>query len=280
MIEGCEHNYFNLLSSVFWNLVKNPIKEKLSHSVPNQLVRPEECEKLSSNDFLFAIAHELKTPLSAIIAFSDILKEEINNPKSLEECRDYIKEINVAAFDLSELVGDLLDTNQVASGNFSVDLSRKVDIADIIKRSIRLNSDHALRRNITIKNENFLNENLINLDEKRTKQILVNLISNAVKYSSGNSEIRVVAKNSFTQNHQKYLEVSIIDQGCGMSDKELGRVFQKYKTFSNNSQSLDSFGLGLPIAKQLVEMQNGTIEVKSRVGKGTEVIVKFPYLMQ
>ena len=235
---------------------------------------------LTQNDFLYAIAHELKTPLSAIIAFSDILKEEINNPKSLEECRDYIKEINIAAFDLSELVCDLLDTNQVSSGNFSIDLSSQIDISDIIKRSIRLNCDHALRKNIAIKNENFLDSNLINLDEKRTKQILVNLISNAVKYSPGNSEIKVVAQNIIAENNQKYLQISIVDQGFGMSDEEIKNVFQKYKTLSNSPKTLDSFGLGLPIAKQLVELQNGVIEIKSKIGKGTQVLVKFPYLIQ
>jgi two-component system cell cycle sensor histidine kinase PleC len=237
--------------------------------------------ELTSNDFLYAVAHELKTPLNAVIGFLDVLQEEIDNPKSLENCKNYIKEINSAALDLNELISDLLDVSQTSSGNFSIDLSNQIDISDVIKRSIRLNHDHALRKNITIKSINLFDSNSINLDEKRTKQILVNLISNAVKYSLGNSEIKVVTQNILAENNQKYLQISIVDQGFGMSAEEIKNAFQKYKTIStNSSKTLDSFGLGLPITKQLVELQNGVIEIKSEVGKGSEVLVKFPYLMQ
>jgi two-component system, sensor histidine kinase and response regulator len=273
---------------------------------PNQMNNPN-CERSStidSSDFLSAIIHELKTPLNAIIGFSDILKNEIKNVKleanELEEYQDYACEINQTALDLNELINDLLDVGQVHSGNFSVNLGQKIDVKDILKRSVRLNHDYALQRRINLKVDIADNLQPINLDPKRMKQILTNLISNAVKYSPERSEVIISAKNSFCypealeemQNIEKQhglmpsvknctltpgsLEITILDHGFGMSEEQLKNLFSKYQTFNNpNSGKVDSFGLGLAITKQLVEMQNGEIEIKSELGKGTRVRLKF-----
>lgn len=229
----------------------------------------------SNTTFLSAITHELKTPLSAIIGFADVLQQEIRNPNSIEECVDYIKEIREAAADLNSLIHDLLDIGQVSSGNFSADLSKKIDVCDVIKRAVRLNYDYALRRNISLKVEISSEIKPINLDAKRMKQILMNLISNAVKYSRDGSEIKISARVT-----NDILEISVSDQGFGMSPEQLKIAFTKYGTIANeNSHQVDSLGLGLPITKQLVELQNGIIEAESKIGVGTKMIIKFPHSM-
>ncbi len=119
----------------------------------------------------------------------------------------------------------------------------------------------------------------IKLDAKRIKEVLTNLISNAVKYSPKQSEVKITAKNSF-ENNQEFLEICVVDQGFGMTNSQIQTAFQKYQTIQNpNLGSVDSFGLGLPITKQLVELQNGKLEVRSELNKGTEIKLKFPYLM-
>jgi len=230
------------------------------------------------SDFLSAISHELKTPISAILALSEILKDEANgfvDSCSKEERADIIKDINLAALELNELVHDLLDVGQIASGNFSVDVSKEIDLADVVKRSVKLNYDYALRRNIAIKTEVSAEIKPIKLDAKRMKQILTNLISNAIKYSPANTEVKIICESD-----EKYLNISVIDQGFGMTLDQLQTAFTKYKTIPNpNSNQVDSFGFGLPITKQLVELQNGEIEVRSEIEKGTEIKIKFPYSM-
>ncbi len=262
-------------------------------------------ENFSQNEFLSAISHELKTPLNAILGFCDILKEKIKDSNSASlsfssssnsststkpnfldpEFLDYIKEINHAALEMKELVLDLLDVGAIASGNFSVDLGSEIDICDIIKRAVRLNYDYALKRNVSLKIEIADDVKLIKLDAKRMKQILTNLISNAVKYSPQKSEVKIICKNiaphplktAFKPNPE-FLEISVIDQGFGMTKQQIEIAFQKYQTIQNpNSGSVDSFGLGLPITKQLIELQNGNLEVSSEVNKGTAMKMKFPY---
>ncbi len=206
--------------------------------------------------------------------------EKSNNRKgSFAECIDCIQEINQAAYEMSDLIHDLLDVGSSTSGSFSVDLDQKINIANAIKRSVKLNCDYALRRSISLKTEISSDPNLIRLDEKRVKQILVNLISNAIKYSPEKTEIKISAQNIF-ENEQKYLLIIVADQGFGMTLDQIDLAFQKYQTIKNpNSGKVDSFGLGMPIVKQLVELQNGTIEIKSELNKGTAIELKFPHLM-
>lgn len=227
--------------------------------------------------YLSVISHELKTPLNAIIGFSELLKHGKN---SVAESEDYINEILQAANEMNELVDDLLDVSAVNSGNFSVEMNNYVQVREVVRRSIKLNYGYATNGNITICSEVFDDVSLIKLDEKRLKQILTNLVSNAVKYSPKNSKIKITAENISENQDKLFLQITITDQGFGMTEEQVETAFQKYKTIQNpNSGKVDSFGLGLPIVKQLTESMNGTIEVKSEVNKGTEVKLKFPYLM-
>jgi signal transduction histidine kinase len=223
--------------------------------------------------------HELKNPISAISGISQILREEKDYNLSDSERIDYLNCIDESVNDLNELVHDLLDVS--SDGNeettFSVDLTREIDVKEIVRRSVRLNKDYASRSGIKIDSEIVDDVYLIRLDLKRTKQILANLISNSIKYSPKKTTIKIVLKN-IIKNEKKYLEISVSDQGFGMSEEQVKIAFEKYKTIKNpNSGKVDSFGLGLPIVKELVELQKGNIQVISSLGKGTNMIITFPY---
>lgn len=229
--------------------------------------------KILPSEFLSAIVHELKTPLSAIISFSEFLKNDLKNQKSAEECADYVQEINIAATEMNELVHDLLEVKtSYDSGNFSVDLSKEINLTDVVKRSVKLNYDYSLKRSVNVQTQIATNLKPIKLDPKRIKQILTNLISNSIKYSPSGSEVKIVA-----ENNNDNLVIAVTDQGFGMRKKQIKAAFEKYQTIENpNSGSVDSFGMGLPIVKQLVELQNGIIEVDSKLNEGTKITLKFP----
>ena len=233
---------------------------------------PESDEHFSNTEFLSAIVHELKTPLNAILGFADVLGEEISKPSSQKDALASVSGIKQAASDMNELIHDILDVAQNSSGNFSVDLSHAIDLRDVLKRAVRLNYDYSLRCNVGLKLEIAEDVKAAKLDAKRMKQVLTNLISNALKYSPAQSEVKILCKYS-----AEFLEISVIDQGFGMTKEQIKTAFEKYQTITNpNSGKVDSFGLGLPITKQLVELQNGVIEVISEVGKGTQMKIKFP----
>ena len=186
-------------SKVFTETRKEGLFELLKNSAGSKNISihlsNDKSSKNHSSEFLSSITHELKTPLNAIIGFADILQEEISNPQSREDCLGYVADIKNVALEMRELVNDLLDVGQIASGNFSVDLSKRIDLPDVIKRSVKINYDYSLKRNITLKTEISGDISPINLDAKRMKQILTNLISNSLKYSPQKTEIKISAQN-------------------------------------------------------------------------------------
>lgn len=259
-----------------------------------------------SEDFLSSIVHELKTPINAIAGFSEILEDEIRNPGHARECAYYAKEINNASVELLGIVHDLLDIGVAGAANFSVDLSHKINVVEVVRRAMRLNWDYSLRRRINLKlnvagreldvkqvthsnNPSELDALIspINLDLKRTKQILTNLISNAIKYSPERSKVVISVAELDVKDGvndalkpTKVLEIKVSDRGFGMTEEQISNLFGRYTTFPNpNSGVVDSTGLGLSITKNLIELQNGQISVDSKLNEGTEVTLKFPYLM-
>ena len=235
-------------------------------------------ENFHKTEFLSSIAHELKNQIGGIISLSEFIKSEscgkIENPEYLE----FASDINNVAQELLEFTCDLVDVNQMDSGEFSVNLAKEIDVADVIKKSIKINYGLALKRSIKIefkRDQSVIPK--INLDQRRLKQILVNLISNALKYSNEGSSIQISVK----KNSENYLEISVKDEGFGMSPDDIEIALKKYQRIQNkNFDKFESFGLGLPLVKKLVELQKGEMKIQSELQKGTEIILKFPYLMK
>lgn len=235
----------------------------------------ESPQKLVGCDLFPSIVHELKTPLNAIVSYAEILQQDLGSSFDKNDCLNHVKEISEAALVLDELIRDLLDVSAINSGNFSINLDREIDVAEVINRSIRLNYAYALRRHIKIES-NLSKLRPIKLDAKRMKQIITNLISNAVKYSPDQTVISVGAQLE-NDSENDFLVIKIKDQGFGMSEEQVAKAFDKYQTFANpNSHKVDSFGLGLAIVKELVEAQKGTIKIRSKINEGSEVELRFP----
>ena len=230
-------------------------------------------ENHNQTEFLASVAHELRNSIGAIISLSDFIKSEFYGKISNPEYVAIGGDIHAIADDIIEFTSDLIDTNQSSFGEFSIDTTREINLSEIVQRSVRISADYAAKRKIILKTEIAQDLKPINLDAKRLKQILTNLISNSVKYSRNGSEVKVIVKNK-----KDSLQIIVSDQGFGMTADQIQLSFQKYQTINNpNKGKVDSFGLGLPIVKQLVEKMHGVIEMKSEVNKGTETIITFPY---
>lgn len=277
------NNWFfdNLLKLFHFSFAKKSQNFSSKKITKNQ-AEPSKENSFSNQDFLKSIIHELKNSLHAISGISEILKDEEVYKISPYERKEYLKNLDESVIDLKEMVFDLLDfaSNDNQDFSFNTNLSEKIDIKELILRAVKLNKNYALKSSIKIESEIAEDVSLINLDAKRTKQILTNLISNSVKYSPRKTTIKISAKN-FIKNQQKYLQIIVSDQGFGMTQSQIKLAFEKYKTIKNiNSNKVDSFGLGLPIVKKLVELQNGKILVNSTPNKGTDFILEFGYYNQ
>jgi signal transduction histidine kinase len=247
--------------------------------------------------FLTSISHELKNQIVPIFSLSEMIKDQffgkIDDVKNKKEYLEAAEDIHNAAQEMLEFLNDLMDMAFSESGDFSVNLEN-VDLANLIERSIKINKDLALRKNIQIVfNRGQSSLPNITLDPRRTKQILINLISNSVKYSPENTTITI---NTRIENNNK-LTISIQDQGIGMNTEQIQMALdgkgtqidksalknhhyqtQHHKQTHSHKQTqtqIDSHGIGMPLVKKLVELQNGEMKILSKIEEGTEIILCF-----
>ena len=219
-------------------------------------------------EFVANVSHELKTPLTSIKGYSETI---MNGDLTYQEISKFSKVINQEANRMGRLVSDLLQLSRFDDKKvnlkkimFSLDDMAK-SICDKMSFSAK-EKNHNLECIVTVPPPD------IYADKDSVEQIIVNIISNSIKYTPENGEIKVYVGSV---DGNAYLKV--IDNGMGIPEKDLSRIFERfYRVDKARSRKMGGTGLGLSIVKELVDANNGTIDIKSEVNKGTEVIITLP----
>ena len=219
--------------------------------------------------FLSVLSHELKSPLNAIEGYLRIMKEEQAGNK-IEDYKEMINRSLERIKGMRSLIFDLLDLTRIESVRKKRDL-RPIDMYDIAKSVCNTVEPLAIQRNIKIHLD--CEEHLyITADSNEMEIILNNLVSNAVKYNKENGEVFI----TITKKNNQLL-ISVEDTGIGISKEDTKLLFQDFVRFkSSETKFVTGSGLGLPIAKRIVELYQGTIDVESEPGKGSKFNVKIP----
>lgn len=218
--------------------------------------------------FLGIAAHDLKSPLNSILGLLNLLKSEAGLSSEQQE---YVQFIEQSCISMKRLVNNLLDINKIEQGGFTL-TKEKILIADILQEQHQAFKETASQKEITLRMEDFSNGTYLHADHDVLARILENLLSNALKFSSGQKEVVLRASVS---NGLVRFEVS--DQGPGIPTEELPRLFGKFQRLSARPTSGESSsGLGLSIVKELITLMKGTITVETEVGKGTTFITELP----
>jgi GAF domain-containing protein len=212
-------------------------------------------------EFLANMSHEFRTPLNAIIGFSQMLMSgdysELN-PKQ----KDYLGNIAVSGEHLLRLINDILDLSKLESGNMEL-YKEKFDSSESIKEISSVFANLAEKKQIKI--ETNLSETIITADAGKFRQIMYNLLSNAVKYTKDGGTVTVNSKKT-----DSFLKVEIIDTGIGISAKDFDQIFNYFRQLdSSYARKQEGTGLGLTLTKKLVEMHGGKIGFTSEEGKGS-----------
>ncbi len=221
-------------------------------------------EKLK-NEFIASVSHELRTPLTSIKGWSIVLKaSDFQDEEEIKEGLDIIEQ---EVDRLTHLVEDLLDFSKLLSGKITLKKENTNLTALILALSKQL-TPRAKNENLTLKVN--VDENLTNIivDKNRIKQVLINILDNAIKFTSPGGEI--IFNTNVIENS---IIMSIKDTGIGISQDEISKVKEKfYKGKNSNSSN----GIGLSVCDEIIQMHNGSLEIKSKLGEGTEVIVALP----
>ena len=226
--------------------------------------------------FLSNMSHDIRTPMNAIIGFTALATTHLDNREQVEE---YLKKIMTSGNHLLSLINDVLDMSRIESGKMYLD-EKPCSLPDILHglRSIVQADVHAKQLELYMDAVDVIHEDIL-CDRLRLNQILLNLLGNSIKYTpaGGIVSIRVMEKPSAPTGHASY-EFSIRDTGIGMSEEFVAHIFEPFERERNSTTSgIQGTGLGMAITRNIVEMMNGSIHVKSRQGVGTEFTVDLTF---
>jgi two-component system cell cycle sensor histidine kinase PleC len=215
------------------------------------------------------MSHELRTPLNAIIGFSEVISSALFGPLDTRY-RDYAQDIHGSGHHLLRIINDLLDLSKVEAGRFEL-RDGQVQLAALFEACRRMVSDRAVATGVAL---DIASTNLVVIgDELRLEQVLLNLVSNAVKFTPSGGEVRITAALGPGGD----VSVSVADTGIGMAAEEIPLALQPFGQIDNSlTRPHGGTGLGLPLAKRLVELHGGTLIVESEPGCGTTVTFTLP----
>lgn len=232
------------------------------------------------NDFLSKMSHELRTPLNAIIGYAKMIEKQLAGPITDKQA-EYIHYVGSSGGHLLNLVNDILDVSKIEAGKMSI-YPETTDIASLISEIRPMVEEQAKKKNLHLSFQVQPKIGSIEADPGRLKQILLNLISNAIKFNRANGTISV--RLNKTEEHGSPLKMQdgwliaeVQDTGIGIPYHKINELFNQFHQIDNSgSRAHEGSGLGLVLAKELVELHNGIISVISTEGIGTTFTVKLP----
>jgi CheY-like chemotaxis protein/two-component sensor histidine kinase len=234
------------------------------------VVRAEvERVSLLKDEFLATLSHELRTPLNAVLGWSKILLSRI---KEDSDTRRGLETIARNAGAQAQLIDDLLDMNRIVSGRIRLDVQR-LDLASVVEAALESARPSAEAKSIEIRKTIDPNAGPVRGDPNRLQQVVWNLLTNAVKFTPRGGSIDVIL-----QRIGSHVEIVVQDTGMGISAAFLPQLFERFRQAdSSSTRRFGGLGLGLSIAKQLVELHGGTVTAHSEGdGKGSTFCVRLP----
>lgn len=239
----------------------------------SELLRAKQAAEQASahkSDFLAKISHDVRTPMNAIVGFTELMLEErfgpVGNPRYLE----YLKDVRDSGNYVVSLINDLLDLAKIEAGKIELSFVR-TNLNDLVARCISLLQNEASKAQVILRLSYSAKLPPIVADERSLQQIILNLLSNAIKYTETGGQI--IVSTCLTDFGEAVLRVR--DNGIGMKEDEIRAAFEPFRQLSTTHSKRGS-GLGLSVTKALVEANRGLLHISSSPGQGTLAEVLFP----
>ena len=261
-----------LLSMGYWQIILRREKEAVYAKQIEKVATEAQHANQAKTRFLFNMSHDIRTPMNAIIGYTQLLENNLDNKK---QALDYISKLKSSSTILLSLINYILEMTQIESGK----LDLKGDLDDLVKNINVVVEPLIKEKKLHYSYHLEIKHHHIICDKTKLREIVLNILSNAIKYTpeGGNVEL-LIQEISFENNKVKYHFI-IIDNGIGMKEDFLPHIFEEFAREKTSTESkVPGVGLGLPIVKSLIDMMNGTIQVESKLNKGTKFTVELSFL--
>ncbi len=223
------------------------------------------------SEFLARMGHELRTPITAILGFSDVMRRDDTKDWRRDKFAGYANDIHSSGTHLLSLINDLLDLSKVEAGKMELDFT-EVRLKDPVGDAVRMVGEQAAQAGVVVRTA--IPDRLPKVvgDLRALRQILLNLLSNAVKFTDQGGEVIVSAALDEAGN----MHLKVKDSGIGMTDVEVRDALEPFKRIRTEGRETAGTGLGLPLTRALVEANRARFDISSEKGKGTAVDIVFP----
>ena len=233
---------------------------------------------LAKTQFLHNVSHDIRTPMNAILGYSELMKNELKD-NDLPRVFEHLNKLQKAGNILLSIINNVLDMACIESGHMELD-ENYANIEDIRQRLIEMFEDEAKKKNIHVRYTFNVEHKHVMADVTKVEEIFVNILSNALKYTPSNGSVEVdVDELSCDEPGYMIVRTSIMDTGIGMSQEYLEKIFESFSRERMTSSKISGTGLGMAIVKKYVDLLGGTIDVKSVLGKGSTFVVTLKYKM-
>jgi signal transduction histidine kinase len=225
----------------------------------------------AKSQFLATMSHELRTPLNAVIGFSELIAGEIFGPLGNPRYVQYAGDIRASGAHLLSLINDILDLSRLDAGQARLN-EEHIPVAELIGETVRMVSRQAEEAKLNLVQQIAPAVPALNADRRRVRQVLLNLLSNAIKFTPAGGRIVISAFRAGAE-----LVVEVRDTGIGIASEDIGTAFERFRQIDGRlSRKYEGTGLGLPLARQLMEAHGGRLDLESQLNCGTVVTMTFP----
>lgn len=271
--------------------VSSPLENAILYQeIKDTNTKLEKLERLKS-DFISIVSHELRTPLTPIKNSLDIILKGFAGEVS-DQTKKFVDMAKRNADRLSDIINDLLDLSKVEAGKMEFKFKKKsvIPALEYVKTTFE---PMARTKNINLVLSGAENIPNLYIDSKRVEQVISNLVSNAIKFTPENGQVKILYEvvsykellhidlyeQILSEDYDKYVKISVIDSGIGIKKENISKIFDKFQQIENSlSREVGGTGLGLPIAKQLTQAHQGVIWLDSELEVGTSFMVAIPVM--
>lgn len=264
-----------LLMLGYWQFEEQRRKDLLHAEKLEKMAEEARSANEAKTRFLFNMSHDIRTPMNAIIGFSNFLKQHVDDR---EKTLEYIDKIQTSSSFLLSLINDVLEMARIESGKAMLKMESGC-LSDLVNSLNAVFEPSIRTKNLKYScNLNVTHEYLI-CDKTKLREIILNILGNAIKYTpdGGQVTVDITEENLAREGYARYRFV-VKDTGIGMSEEYLPHIFEEFTRERTSTESkVFGAGLGLPIVKALIDLMGGTVEIESKVGKGSTFIVTLPF---
>ena len=239
----------------------NSVRKRVESELNAAMAAAEKANSAKS-EFLSSMSHELRTPLNAILGFAQLLEGGSPLPTSAQ--KRSIDQILKAGWYLLELINEILDLSLIESGRLTLS-SEPIALVEVMLECRAMIEPQAQKRGIAMTFPRFEIPYYVQADRTRLKQVLINLLFNAIKYNEPGGSVAVECSPSGPDD----IRISIRNTGPGLTAEQLGQLFQPFNRLGQEGGAEEGTGIGLVVAKRLIELMRGTIGAESTVGVGS-----------